>query len=146
MWSALKYHYFLAILASVYCKNSLPRLTHNLFGLRLDLCKPYYLLFMIKIFSIVLPFLPVKGLFHAYLVKTSITHNQYLTFLFFEDNDAISAKSTAKILFSNVAYIFLYLNFLIIGLCNYLASFSFTLTPDLLAGIAPDPVCYFLNL
>ena len=101
---------------------------------------------MIKIFSIVLPFLPVKGLFHAYLVKTSITHNQYLTFLFFEDNDAISAKSAAKILFSNVAYIFLYLNFLIIGLCNYLASFSFTLTPDLLAGIAPDPVCYFLNL
>ena len=40
-------------------------------------------------------FLSFKGLTHVYLVKTSMTRIKYLTFLFFEDNDPISAKSVA---------------------------------------------------
>ena len=67
-----------------------------------------------------------------------MTHNKYLTFLFFEGNDSISAKSAAKILFLNLAYTFLLLNFLITGLCNSLASCSFT--------CAPDPVFLSKNL
>ena len=47
-------------------------------------------------------FLFFKGLTHPYLVKTSMTHNKYLTFLFLEDNDPISAKSTAKVLSLNL--------------------------------------------
>ena len=31
-------------------------------------------------------------------MKTCMTHNKYLTLLFFEDNDSISAKSDAQIL------------------------------------------------
>ena len=59
-----------------------------------------------------------------------MTHNKYLTFLFLEDNDSISAKSAAQILSLNLAYIFLLLNFLIAGLRNSSASCSFTLIPD----------------
>ena len=58
-----------------------------------------------------------------------MSHNKYLTFLFFEDNDHISAKSAAQILSLNLAKTFLVWNFLIIGLCNSSASCSFTLTP-----------------
>ena len=57
-------------------------------------------------------------------------HNKYLTFLFFGDNDSISAKSAAQILSLNFAYLFLLLNFLITGLCSSSASCSFTLLPD----------------
>ena len=56
-----------------------------------------------KTLRTVLPFLSFKGLAYAYLVKTSITHNKYQIFLFFEDNDHISAKSAAKILSLNLA-------------------------------------------
>ena len=42
-------------------------------------------------------------------------HNKYLTFLFFEDNDPISAKSAAQKLLLNLAWIFRLLNFLITG-------------------------------
>ena len=45
-------------------------------------------------------------------MKTSITHIKYSIFLFLEDNDLVSAKSTAQI--QN----FLFLNFLITDLCN----------------------------
>ena len=55
-----------------------------------------------------------------------MTHNKYLTFLFLEENDSISAKSAAQILALNLALTFLLLNFLITGLCNSLASSSFT--------------------
>ena len=54
-----------------------------------------------------------------------MTHNKYLTFLFLEDNNPISANFAAKILPLNLAYIFL-----ITFLCNSLAIFSFTLPPD----------------
>ena len=56
-----------------------------------------------------------------------MTNNKYLTYLFFEDNDSISAKSEAQILSLNLAYTFLLLNFLITGLCNSSASNSFRL-------------------
>ena len=56
----------------------------------------------IKAFKILLPFLPFKGLTYAYIVKISMGHNEYLTFLFFEDNDPISAKSAAQILSLNL--------------------------------------------
>ena len=59
-----------------------------------------------------------------------MTHNKYLTFLFFEDNDSISAESAAQILSLNLAYTFLLFNFLITDLCNSSASCSFTLIPE----------------
>ena len=88
----------------------------NLFGLQLD-----SFAISMKAFRTVLHFLSFKGLAHAYLV----THNKYLTLLFFEDNDSISAKSAAKILSLNVAYTFVFSNFLISDLCNSTASCSF---------------------
>ena len=57
-------------------------------------------------------------------------HNKYLTFVFLEDNDSIRAKSAAQILYLNLVWTFLLLNFLIPVLCNYSASSSVTLTPD----------------
>ena len=53
-------------------------------------------------------FLSFKGLTHAYLVKTSITHKKYLTFRLKEDNVLISVKSAAQILPSNLAQNFLF--------------------------------------
>ena len=41
-------------------------------------------------------FLFVKRLTLACLVKTSITHNKYLTCQFLEDNNPISAKSATQ--------------------------------------------------
>ena len=43
-------------------------------------------------------FLSFKGLIQAYLVKTYITHNKYLTPQLKEDNDSISARSAAQLL------------------------------------------------
>ena len=51
-------------------------------------------------------------------------YNKQLTFLFVEDNDSISAKSAAQIT----------------GLCDSLASCSFTLTHDLVFKIISDIV------
>ena len=56
-----------------------------------------------RAFRTVLPFLTFKGLTNAYLVKTSMTQNRYITFLFFEDNDPVSAKAGAQILSLNPA-------------------------------------------
>ena len=67
---------------------------------------------------------------HAYLVKASMRYIKYLTFLFFEDNDSISTKPATQILPLNLEYTFLLWNFLITGLCNFLASYSLMLTPD----------------
>ena len=57
--------------------------------------------------------------------------HKYLTFLFLEDNDPVSAKSAAQILALNLTWSFLLLNFVITGLCNSSASCSFTPIPDL---------------
>ena len=103
-------------------KNYLPESTHNLFGLLLD-----SFTISIKPLTTVLPFLSFKGLTHAYLVKTSMTHNKYLTFLFLEDNDFISAKSAAQILSLNLGYTFLLLTFLITGkFCSFLFIYTFS--------------------
>ena len=48
-------------------------------------------------------FLSFKDLTYAYLVKTSMTYNKCLTFLFLQDNDPISAKSAAQMLSLNLA-------------------------------------------
>ena len=56
-----------------------------------------------------------------------MTNNKYLTFLFFENNVPILAKSPAQILSLDLAYTFLLFNFLVTGLCNSSASYSFTL-------------------
>ena len=56
-----------------------------------------------KAFRTVLPFLSFKCLTDAHLGRKSMTHNAYLTFLFLEDNDSISAKSAAQILSLNLA-------------------------------------------
>ena len=105
--------------------NSLSLSTHNLFAFRLDLFT-----ISIKAFRTILAFLSFKGLTHAYVMKTSMTHNKFLTFLFFEGNDSISAKSACQILSLNLAYAFLLLDFLITGLDNCVASCSFTLIPE----------------
>ena len=68
-------------------------------GLRLDSFN-----ISIKAFKTVLIFLAFKGLTYAHLVKISMTYftsNKHLTFLFFEDNDPMSAKSAAQILSLN---------------------------------------------
>ena len=54
---------------------------------------------MEKCFSIFI----FQGLTLVYLVKTSITHNKYLTPQLKEDNDPISAKSAAQKLSLNLA-------------------------------------------
>ena len=64
-------------------------MTHNLFALRWDLCT-----ISIKAFRTVLTFLSFKGLTHAYLVKTSITHIKHLVFI---NNGFNSSKSASRI-------------------------------------------------
>ena len=76
-----------------------------------------------------------------YLVKTSMAHNKYLTFLFFEDNDFTSAKSSAPKFFLNLAYTLLLFNFLSSGLCSSSASFPFTLIPVFLSKKPIDHTC-----
>ena len=49
------------------------------------------------------PCVSFEGLTHAYLVKTSIAHNEYLRPWFFKDSDPISAESAAQILSFNLA-------------------------------------------
>ena len=55
-----------------------------------------------------------------------MTHNKYLTFTFLEDIDSITAKSALQIMSLNLAYAFLLLNFIVTGLCNSSASYSFS--------------------
>ena len=73
-------------------QNSLSWSNRSLFGLRLDLFT-----ISMKALKTILTFLTFKSLAHAYLVKTDMTHNKYLTFLFLERNDPISAKYAAQI-------------------------------------------------
>ena len=51
-----------------------------------------------------------------------MSHNRYLNPLLYLLNDCISAKSTPDILSLKDEYTFLFLNFLIIGLCNSFAN------------------------
>ena len=91
--SLLSSHFWISLL-----HNSLSGPTYNLDSLRLD-----SFVVLIKAFRTVSPFFIFQLLTHAYLVKTSMTHNKYLTFLFLEENDYISVKSGAQILSLNLA-------------------------------------------
>ena len=71
-------------------------INHNLFCLQLD-----SFTISIKAFRTVLAFLSVKDLTHAYLVKTPITHKNFI-FLSLKDNDPISVKSAPEILPLNI--------------------------------------------
>ena len=73
--------------------------------------------------------LSFKGLTQAYLVKTYITHHKYMTFLFLENSDPISAKAATQILSLNLTKTLLLLNFLITSLCNSSASSDINLSP-----------------
>ena len=81
-----------------------------------------------------MPFLSLKGISHAYLLKISITHNKTrIPFLKLLD-DCISAKSISQILSIKDEHAFLFLNFLITGFCNSTADslldiFSFLIAP-----------------
>ena len=87
---------------------------------------------------------------HAYSVKASMTHNEYLTAQFLEDNDPISAKSGAQILSLNFEYsfffFFFFLNFLITGLRNSRASTSFAVVPVSLVTHVPNPIFLSKNI
>ena len=95
--------------------------SHNFFALSLDLVT-----ISIKPSKTVLALLPFKGFTRAYLVKTYMTHNKYLTSQFLEEIDPILAKYAVQFLSLNVAYTLLLLKFLIIGLWNCWANNSFT--------------------
>ena len=73
----------------------------------------------------VTPFLSFKGITQAYLPKISITHDKNLIPLLNLLINCMSAKSGPQILALNDEYTFLFLNFLIIGLCNSSANYSF---------------------
>ena len=64
------------------------------------------------------------------IVKTSIAHNRYLIFLFLEDNDLISAKSSAQLLPLKEKFTCFLLSFLITAFCKSLAICSFKLIYD----------------
>ena len=66
----------------------------------------------------VTPFLSFKGITQAYLLKISIAHNTNLMPLLNLLINCISAKWAPQILSWNDGYTFIFLNFLIIGLCN----------------------------
>ena len=72
--------------------------TYNLFGLQLDLFPN-----STKSWTTALAFLSFKGLTQAYLMKTSIIHNKYLTPRFLEDKDPLSAQSAVQVLSLNLA-------------------------------------------
>ena len=83
---------------------------------------------------IIIPFLSFKGIAQAYLPEISITHNKkripLLNLLIY----CISARSAPQILFIKDECTFLFLNFLIIDLCNSSANslfdiFSFLIGP-----------------
>ena len=76
--------------------------THNLF----DLCLNSFTI-SVKSWTTVSAFLSFKGLTHAYLMKTSITHNKYLALHLIEDNDLISFHNSDARTPSNLVQTFL---------------------------------------
>ena len=84
-----------------------------------------------------IPFLSFKGTTQAYLIKISITHNKNLNLLL---NFLINCISALQILSLNPEETVLFLKFLLIDLCNYLANCS--LNSD---GILTPPPFGFLS-
>ena len=60
----------------------------------------------------VLVFSSIKGLTHAYLVKTSLAHKKYVTRRFLKDNNPTSGKSAAPTLYLNIEYTSFYFEFI----------------------------------
>ena len=88
--------------AYAYCKIFFLDQPNNLFGARLD-----SFTISINTLKTVLSLSSFKGLKHLYLVKTPLAHNKYLTFLFFEDKDPISAWYVVFLLLSFFNYWFM---------------------------------------
>ena len=85
---------------------------HIVFGLQLDCFKIFW-----KALIIVIPLLSFKGIAHEYLLQMSIKQNlnPLLNWLI----NCISARSAPQILSLQGKCTFLFLNFLILGLCNF---------------------------
>ena len=86
---------------------------------------------------------------HQTLPKISITRNKKQISLLNLLINCISARSTTEILSLNDEYTFLFLTFVIIGLCNSSATYSFCLIADskenLFVIIALQPLADFLS-
>ena len=67
-------------------------------------------------------FLSFKGITHTYFVKISKTHNNKRIPLLNLLINCISARSAPQILSIKGEYTFIFLNFLIAGLCNFSAN------------------------
>ena len=91
--------------------------THILFGLRSDLSKTFW-----NALTIVTPFLSFKGTTQGYLLKISIIHSKNLNPLLNLLINYISATLAGQIFSLNPEYTVLFVNFLIIVLCNSLAN------------------------
>ena len=105
----------------------LPILAHTLFVLRFDSSKTFW-----KALIVVIPLLSFKGINHEYLLWMSIANNKNLNPLSNLLLKCISARSAPQILSIKVDCTYLFLKFLIIGLCNFsvkslLEIFSFSL-------------------
>ena len=71
-----------------------------------------------KTLVIVIPYLSFKGITHTYLLKISITHTKNLNPLLNLLTNCVSAALAPQTLSINDECTFLFLNFLITGLCN----------------------------
>ena len=89
-----------------------------------------------------MPFLSFKRITHVYLLKISITHNKKRIPLLNLLINCISEKSAPQILSIKGDCTFLFLNFLIIGLCYYSANYWF----EIFSFSIPLPVKLFTSI
>ena len=98
-----------------------------------------HLIFLEKTLVILVPFLSFKEITHAYLLKILITHNKkqilWLNLLI----NYISTRPAPEIL-PIQSILFLFLNFLIISLCNSSGNFSL----DIISFLIAPPTGFFL--
>ena len=105
------YYYLATTISLIYYK--IPLYTLILFALELDSFNIFW-----RALVIVLLFLSFIGITHAYLLKISITHNKKWISLLHLLINCISARSAPQILSIKGESVFIFWNFLIIGLCN----------------------------
>ena len=114
----------------------LPWSSHILFGLRLDSFKIFW-----KTLVIVILFLSFKGITRGYLLKISITHNKNLNPLVNVLIKYISSRSTSQILSLKNESTYIFLNFLIIGLCDSSANSLI----DIISFLIALPDAFFIE-
>ena len=96
-----------------------------------------------------MPFLSFEGITHGYLLEISITHYKKQIPLLNLLINCISARSQLQILYLKDEYMFCFLDFLIIGLCNSSANslfdrFSFlTASPEV--GLSKTNQIFYQN-